>query len=79
MYLYLGTNPRALYLVTNSNERHTQRPQRALVFRAGLRPNQATVEFLHKHEVNTNNLLKLSSRQVKGVLGLISVDHGMYI
>ncbi|TFK71771.1 inositol polyphosphate phosphatase [Pluteus cervinus] len=78
MQLYLGSNPRTLYLVS-SNERD-QRPQRALIFRAGQRgSNQAVVEFAHKRDVNFSNLIKLTTRTVKGCLGLIAVENDVFL
>jgi hypothetical protein len=53
MHLYLGENPRTLYLVTSSQEENNGRPRRALVFRAAEdNPYQAIVEFLPKDQVN---------------------------
>ncbi|KAF8646385.1 hypothetical protein AX16_007251 [Volvariella volvacea WC 439] len=80
MHLYLGNNPRSLYLVTSSHDERAGRPQRALAFRAGERSNhQAIVEFLPKREVNLSGLVKLTSRVVKGCLGLISVDGDIFL
>lgn len=86
MHLYLGQNPRTLFLVTSSQEEKQGRPSRALVFRAAERdllnpnttnaPQQALVEFLPKDEVNLGNVVKLTSRIVKGCMGLISIDDG---
>ena len=76
MYLYLGSNPRALYLITDSQDERLGRPHRALVFRAGEGPAKAIVEFLPKDQVNIYNLMKLTNRIIKGCLGLISVDNG---
>lgn len=79
MYLYLGNNPRSLYLVTSSYDEQLGRPQRALVFRAGEGPAKAIVELLHKDQVDLQSLVKLTSRIVKGCLGLISIDNGVSI
>jgi synaptojanin len=77
MHLYLVENPRALYLVTSSQEEGKGRPRRALVFRAAEEnPYQAVVEFLHKDQVNLANSVRLTSRVVKGCLGLICVGDG---
>lgn len=77
MHLYLRENPRTLYLVTSSHEETHGRPKRALVFRpAEDNPYQAVVEFLHKDQVNLSNTVRLTSRVVKGCLGLIYVTDG---
>ena len=76
MYLYLGNNPRVLYLVTSSHDDRLGRPQRALVFRKGEANSQAVVEFLHKEEIDLANVVRLTSRVVKGCLGLISIEDG---
>lgn len=87
MHLYLGSNPRTLFLVTSSQEEAQGRPRRALIFRAAERetalnptttnaPQQAVVEFLPKDDVNLANVVRLTSRIVKGILGLISIDNG---
>jgi hypothetical protein len=77
MYLYLGNNPRVLYLVTSSHDDRLGRPRRALVFRAGEAGSQAVVEFLPKNEIDLTNVVRLTSRVVKGCLGLISIENGM--
>ena len=85
MHLYLGSDPRSLFLVTSSHEESQGRPRRALVFRTADRdpgnnpnsPQQAVVEFLPKDEVNLTNVVRVTSRIVKGCLGLISIDNGM--
>lgn len=84
MHLFLGSDPRTLFLVTSTQEESQGRPRRALVFRAAVRdpgtnatsPQQAVVEFLPKDEVNLTNAVRLTSRIVKGCLGLISIDNG---
>ena len=77
MHLYLRENPRTLYLVTSSQEESNGRPRRALVFRAAEdTPYQAVVEFLHKDQINLSNSVRLTSRVVKGCLGLICVTDG---
>src|SRR5258708_3759488 len=84
MHLYLGSDPRTLFLVTSSQEESQGRPRRALVFRAADRdsgsnhnsPQQAVVEFLPKDEVNLTNVVRVTTRIVKGCLGLISIDNG---
>jgi hypothetical protein len=77
MHLYVGSNPRVLYLVTSSQDQRLGRPRRALVFRANPKnPLQAIVEFLPKDEVNLSNVIKLTNRFVKGCLGLIAIESG---
>lgn len=76
MYLYLGNNPRVLYLITSSHDERLGRPRRALVFRAGDISSQAVVEFLPKEEIDLANVVRLTSRVVKGCLGLISIENG---
>lgn len=77
MHLYLRESPRALYLVTSSQEESNGCPRRALVFRAAEdNPYQAVVEFLPKDQVNLSNAIRLTSRVVKGCLGLICVTDG---
>jgi synaptojanin len=78
MHLYLRENPRTLYIVTSSQEENNGRPRRALVFRAAEdNPYQAVVEFLPKDQVNLSNSIRLTSRVVKGCLGLICVTDGV--
>lgn len=80
MHLYLGTSPRVLYLVTSSQDESLGRPRRALIFRAGEgNSGQAVVEFLPKDEVDLSNVVRLTTRVVKGCLGLISVENGLWI
>lgn len=76
MYLYLGNNPRSLYLVTSSYDERHGCPRRALVFRAGEGQSKAIVEFLQKDQIDISNCVRLTNRIVKGCLGLISVDNG---
>ena len=77
MHLYLGDNPRTLYLVTSSQEEGQGRPRRALVFRAAEgKYSQAIVEFLPKDEVDLSHAVLLTKRVVKGCLGLISISGG---
>lgn len=78
MYLYVRNSPRALYLITSSQDERLGRPPRALVFREGDGSAKAIVEFLSKDQVDLHNLVKLNTRIVKGCLGLISVDSGMH-
>jgi hypothetical protein len=76
MYLYLSSNPRALYLVTSTHDERQGRPSRALVFRPGEGPAKAIVEFLSKDQVDLASLVRLTNRVVKGCLGLIAVENG---
>ncbi|KAF8269062.1 SacI homology domain-containing protein [Lactarius quietus] len=80
MHIYLGENPRTIYLVTSSQEETDGRPRRALVFRAAEEnPDQAIVEFLPKDQVNLANSVRLTSRVVKGCLGLIHVSDDIFL
>ncbi|KAF8897747.1 inositol polyphosphate phosphatase [Infundibulicybe gibba] len=79
MHLYLANNPRVLYLITSSRDEDTGRPRRALVFRPGDGTSQARVEFLPKDDVDLANLVRLTSRIVKGCLGLIGVDNDIFL
>jgi hypothetical protein len=77
MHLYLGNNPRTLYLITDERDEIQGRPRRALVFRRGQGKSQVVAEFLRTKEVDQTSLVKLTSRVVKGCLGLISIDDGL--
>ncbi len=79
MHLYLKSVPRALYLITDSQDERIGRPPRALVFRAGDGLAKVIVEFLPKDQVDMYNLVKMSARNVMGCLGLISVENGVYL
>lgn len=80
MHLYLGTNPRTLYLVTGSYDEKLGRPRRALEFKAAEgNSTQVVVRFLPKNQVNLSNLIRVTNRVVKGCLGLISIDNGMLL
>ena len=46
------------------------------MFRVGEANSQAVVEFLHKDEIDLANVIRLTSRVVKGCLGLISIEDG---
>jgi len=77
MHLYLGDNPRTLYLATSHHDEKLGRPQRVLVFRiAPSNPSQAVVEFLHKDQVDLSSAVLLTSRVIKGCMGLINVGGG---
>ena len=78
MHLHLGDNPRTLYLVTSPQEERDGYPSKALVFRAvDGNSSQAIVQFLPKDQVDLDDTIKLSTRNVYGCLGLISVSSGM--
>ncbi|KAL1680770.1 SacI homology domain-containing protein [Schizophyllum commune] len=80
MHLYLTNNPRTLLLVTASQEEIIGRPRRALVFRAKPDdPTQAIVEFLPKDQVDLSNAVRLTTRGVKGCLGLISIENDLFL
>ncbi|OCH92145.1 hypothetical protein OBBRIDRAFT_824865 [Obba rivulosa] len=80
MHLYLRDSPRTLYLVTSSQDELQGYPSRVLVFRAAeSNPSQAVVEFLPKAEVDLTNAVRLTSRPVKGCLGLISISNDMFL
>ncbi|KAJ7180325.1 inositol polyphosphate phosphatase [Mycena crocata] len=73
MYLYLGSHPRVLYLVATEQ-------RRVLAFRqSDTNPAQAVVEFLPQAEVNLTNVIRLTTRVVKGCLGLISIDKDLFL
>jgi hypothetical protein len=77
MHLYLGDNPRTLYLTTSQHDEKLGRPQRVLVFRvAPSNPSQAVVEFLQKDQVDLSSAVLMTSRVIKGCLGLINVGGG---
>ncbi|KAH8830391.1 SacI homology domain-containing protein [Flagelloscypha sp. PMI_526] len=80
MHLWFNTFPRALYLATSPQDEALGAPPRVLVFRtASHAPRQAIVEYLPKHQVNFQSLGKLSTRVIKGCLGLISVDNDIFL
>ncbi|KAL0949308.1 hypothetical protein HGRIS_009384 [Hohenbuehelia grisea] len=80
MYLYLSTNPRALYLVTSAQDEAQGRPRRALVFRASEgNSTQAVVEFLSKDQIDLGTAVRLTNRVIKGCLGLISIDNDIFL
>lgn len=78
MHLYLRDAPRTLILVTSSDDERQGSSRRALVFRAGEgnTSSQAVVEFLPKDEVDLAGVVRLTSHNVLGCLGLISVNNG---
>lgn len=77
MHLYLGDNPRTLYLATGQHDEKLGRPQRVLVFRvAPSNPSQAVVEFLHKDQVDLSSAVLITNRVIRGCMGLINVGGG---
>lgn len=80
MHLYLGQNPRTIYLVAGPQDERQGKPSKALVFRAAeANEAQVTVEFLLRKEVQLGNTVPLTNRVVKGCLGLISVDSDTFL
>ncbi|KIJ70155.1 hypothetical protein HYDPIDRAFT_35582 [Hydnomerulius pinastri MD-312] len=80
MHLYLGQNPRTLYLLTGHHEERQGRPHRALIFRAAeTNATQVVVEFLPGDDVNLSNAVRLTNRVVKGCLGLISIENDTFL
>ncbi|KAF5393181.1 hypothetical protein D9757_001344 [Collybiopsis confluens] len=75
----MAYNPRSLILVTTSSEEKLGKPRRALVFRAGLSDAQAVVEFLPRDQVDLSNVVRITQRNVKGCLGMISVDNDLFL
>ncbi|KAF9651242.1 inositol polyphosphate phosphatase [Thelephora ganbajun] len=80
MHLYLGDDPRALYLATSQHDEKLGRPQRVLVFRVTpSNPPQAVVEFLHKDQVDLSSAVLITSRNIKGCMGLINVGGDIFV
>ncbi|KAI6035067.1 DNase I-like protein [Pisolithus orientalis] len=79
MHLYLGQNPRTLYLVTSAHEEKQGCPQRALIFRAAEAASQVVVEFLPADEVSLSSAVRVTNRVAKGSLGLISVENDIFL
>ncbi|THH12240.1 hypothetical protein EW145_g127 [Phellinidium pouzarii] len=84
MHLYLKddqrSNQRTLVLCTGAEDERAGCPSRALVFRC-MEGNVAklTVEFLHKHDLELSNAVRLTTRRVKGCLGLINIGDDTFI
>ncbi|CAK5262838.1 unnamed protein product [Mycena citricolor] len=75
MHLYLAgpPGPRVIYLI--SPER-----RRVLSFRQSeSNPAQAVVEFVPQSQVNLNNAIRLTTRVIKGCLGLISLENDIFL
>ncbi|KAF9780045.1 inositol polyphosphate phosphatase [Thelephora terrestris] len=80
MHLYLGENPRTLYLATSQQDEKLGRPQRVLVFRVSpSNPSQAVVEFLHKDQADLSSAVLITNRAVKGCMGIISVGREIFV
>ncbi|CCM05549.1 uncharacterized protein FIBRA_07776 [Fibroporia radiculosa] len=84
MHLYVAESPRRLYLVTTVQEERQGRPSRALVFQAADSADdtieaQAVVQFLPRDQVDLTNAVRLTSRNIKGCLGLISVSDDIFL
>jgi len=77
MQLYLGNNPRTLYLIIDEKDDLLGRPRRALRFRVGQDESQAIVVLLSTRKIDHSSLVKLSNRTIKGCLGLINVEDGV--
>lgn len=80
MHLHLKEDShgsRTLVMSTGFEDEREGSPSRALVFRAlENHSSQVMVEFLAKSEVDLSNAVPLTTRRVKGCLGLISVANG---
>ncbi|KAF9514763.1 hypothetical protein BS47DRAFT_1376435 [Hydnum rufescens UP504] len=81
MHLYLREEPRALLLVTTTDDERLGTPPRALIFRAteNQPSSQAVVEFLPKSEVDLNGVVRLTNRSVYGCLGIINVGNDIFL
>lgn len=80
MHLYLKDDPRShrtLILCTGPEEERAGTPSRALVFRS-MESDVAKVmvEFLPLSELDLNSAIRLTTRRVKGCLGVINVGDG---
>ena len=78
MHLYLKDDrQRTLILCTSPEDEATGIPSRALVFRTMENDiAKVMVEFLHRKELDLSSAVRLTSRKIKGCLGLISVGDG---
>ncbi|KAI9456718.1 SacI homology domain-containing protein [Boletus coccyginus] len=80
MHLYLGHNPRTLYLLTDTREQRLGNPHKALIFRAAeADASQVVVEFLPGDETNLTGAVRLTHRNVQGCLGLISIENDIFL
>ncbi|KAH8118625.1 inositol polyphosphate phosphatase [Phellopilus nigrolimitatus] len=83
MHLYLKDSPtdqRTLVLCTSSEDERAGSPSRALVFRS-MEGNisKVMVEFLPKHELELSGAIRLTTRRVKGCLGLINIGDDTFL
>ncbi|PVF99952.1 DNase I-like protein [Serendipita vermifera] len=82
MHLYVREQPeRTLVLTTSSDDERRGCPRRAMIFRASgpKVSSQATVEFVPKEQVEFGDLIRLSARQIQGCLGLINIEHEIFL
>ncbi|KAF8341266.1 DNase I-like protein [Cantharellus anzutake] len=81
MHLLLQEEPRALYLVTSSEDERLGLPPRALIFKpiSNRTSSQIIVEFLPKCEVDLGNLVRLTNRSVQGCLGVLNIANDIFI
>ena len=79
MHLYLKDDPtqRALVLTTSPEDERGRSPDRALVFRT-MEGDVAkvVVEFVHKGHLDLSNAVRLTTRRIKGCLGIINIGDG---
>ena len=80
MHLYLKDDyrgHRTLILCTSAEEERVGAPSRALVFRSMENDTaKVMVEFLPLTDLDLNGAVRLTTRKVKGCLGLINVGDG---
>ncbi|KDQ13727.1 hypothetical protein BOTBODRAFT_160330 [Botryobasidium botryosum FD-172 SS1] len=81
MHLYLRGSPRALILVTSSDDERKACPPRALVLRPaeGKTSSQAVIESLPKDQVDLSSAVRLTSKEVYGCLGLINIANDIFL
>ncbi|PCH41458.1 inositol polyphosphate phosphatase [Wolfiporia cocos MD-104 SS10] len=80
MHLYVTEHPRRLYLVTSSYEIQNGRPSRALVFQAAEdSSSQVLVHFLPKDHVDLESAVKVTTKNVSGTLGLVSIANDIFL
>lgn len=81
MHLYLKNGPtsaqRTIVLCTGAEDERDRAPSRALVFRCMDGDiTKVMVEFLNKDQLDLSTAIRLTTRVVKGCLGLINVGEG---
>lgn len=87
MFLYLRDDPRALVLVSTSDEERLLPGSSAkgLLFKStsdtgpkgsSTRHSQVVVEFLSTDEIDLDNVVRLTNRPIHGCLGLLNVGAG---